>query len=118
MEGEAAVSEGGLYFGRDQIGSVRRNFKTATEAPAVDYDPYGVKLQGSTTGNDFGFAAMFAGDPAGNYLTWFRSYDPNLGVWLSRDIIGEQLEDLSLYSFPRQEPSEFRRSPWALPGST
>ncbi len=44
-EGEAVASGGGLYYGRDQIGSVRRIFRASTEAPAIDYDPYGVKLQ-------------------------------------------------------------------------
>jgi YD repeat-containing protein len=88
-EGEAVASEAGLYYGRDQIGSVRRIFKTSTEAPAVDYDPYGVKLQSSPLETDFGFARMFAGDPAGNGLTWFRPYAYVNGNWLSRDPLGE-----------------------------
>jgi hypothetical protein len=37
-----------LYYGIDQIGSVRRVFASPMSAPAYGYDPYGVPLQVST----------------------------------------------------------------------
>ncbi|UIY31513.1 peptidase C39 (plasmid) [Neorhizobium galegae] len=78
-----------MFYGIDQIGSVRRVYKSATEAPAIDYDPYGARLQSNASGVDFGFAKMFANDPGQNYLTLYRAYDPKNGRWLSRDPVGE-----------------------------
>lgn len=119
-EGEAAASEGDLYYGRDQIGSVRRIFKTATEAPVVDYDPYGVKLQTPTAMDvDFGFAKMFNADPAGNYLTWYRGFQPELGRWLSRDRLGETADAAgNLYSYAFLNPLLYTDSLGLFPRPT
>jgi RHS repeat-associated protein len=78
-----------LYYGADQIGSVRRVFASTGSAPAYAYDPYGVALQGTAPLTDFGFAGMFWHADSGLYLTQYRAYDPTLGRWLSRDPMGE-----------------------------
>jgi len=92
-EGERIVAGNGkaLYYGVDQLGSVRRVFKSATEATEVEYDPYGSALQSLPFDADVGFAGMFSNDPAANYLTWFRPYDPALGRWLNRDPLDASL---------------------------
>ncbi|WP_210251425.1 RHS repeat-associated core domain-containing protein [Neorhizobium sp. P12A] len=77
------------YYGRDQIGSVRRVFASAASAPAYDYDAYGTALQASPPVASFGYAGMFYEPDSGLYLTQFRAYDPVAGRWLSRDPAGE-----------------------------
>jgi RHS repeat-associated protein len=77
------------YYGPDQIGSPRRVFASPTTAPAYDYDPYGVPLQGTAPLTDFGYAGMFYNADSGLYLTLYRAYDPVAGRWLSRDPMGE-----------------------------
>jgi RHS repeat-associated protein len=77
------------YYGRDQIGSVRRVFASATTAPAYSYDPYGNALQATAPLTDFNYAGMFYNADSGLYLTQYRAYDPIGGHWLSRDPNGE-----------------------------
>jgi YD repeat-containing protein len=60
------VSEQKLYYGIDQIGSVRRVFAGTTSAPAYAYDPYGNALQTSTPATDAGFAGMFYNADSGH----------------------------------------------------
>src|SRR5437016_5648520 len=43
------------YYGPDQIGSVRRVFASASNAPAYSYDPYGNALQATAALADFGY---------------------------------------------------------------
>jgi RHS repeat-associated protein len=88
-EGEAVAGSPNqsLFYGIDQLGSVRRAFVSAIAAPAIDYDPFGSVL--STPSTDFGFAGMFSNDPAESYLTLHRVYSPATGRWLSRDPLGE-----------------------------
>lgn len=78
------------YYGPDQIGSVRRVFASASNAPAYSYDPYGNALQSTAPLTDFGFAGMFYNADSGLYLTRYRGYDPVAGRWLSRDPLGER----------------------------
>jgi RHS repeat-associated protein len=78
-----------LYYGIDQIGSVRRVFTSTTSAAAYGYDPYGVPLQATAPATDFVYAGMFFNADSGLYLTNYRAFDPVAGRWLSRDPIGE-----------------------------
>jgi len=78
-----------LYYGVDQIGSVRRVFANASTAPAFSYDPYGNALQSTLPVADFGYAGMFYNADSGLYLTQYRAYDPASGRWSSRDPAGE-----------------------------
>jgi RHS repeat-associated protein len=78
-----------LYYGIDQIGSVRRVFASTSSAPAYGYDPYGVPLQATAPTTDFVYAGMFYNADSGLYLTKYRAFDPIGGRWLSRDPLGE-----------------------------
>ncbi len=78
-----------LYYGIDQIGSVRRVFASTTSAPAYGYDPYGLPSQATASLTDFVYAGMLHNIDSGLYLTNYRAYDPMAGRWLSRDPLGE-----------------------------
>lgn len=89
-----------LYYGVDQIGSVRRVFASTTNAPAYDYDAYGTPLQTDPSLAQRGFAGMLVETQGGTNATLFRIYDPNLMRWLSRDPAGESTDpDLNLYAY-------------------
>lgn len=47
-----------LFYGVDQIGSVRRVFASPTNAPAYGYNPYGLPLQPTAPLTDFGYAGL------------------------------------------------------------
>ena len=58
-----------LYYGIDQIGSVRRVFASVSSAPAYGYDPYGAPLQATAPTTDFVYAGMFYNADSGLDLT-------------------------------------------------
>lgn len=93
-----------LFYGVDQIGSIRRIFESTTSAPAYDYDAYGVALQGAPALTDFGYAGMVSRLVSGLSLTWYRAYDPRSGRWNSRDPIGEASPIGNLYEYVRSDP--------------
>ncbi|NTI46602.1 RHS repeat-associated core domain-containing protein, partial [Rhizobium rhizogenes] len=94
-----------LYYGIDQIGSVRRAFESASNAPAYDYDPWGNVLQATTSLADFGYAGMFTHPKSELGFTWLRAYSPKLGRWLSRDPLGEDANQTSnLYAYVDNSP--------------
>ncbi len=95
-EGEYKVGAANplLFYGIDQIRSIRRVFGSTTNAPANDYDPWGVPLQVAPMVTDFGFAQMFAKANLG--LTWYRGYDPATSRWLSRDPLEGATPQLSI----------------------
>jgi RHS repeat-associated protein len=97
-EGEYIPSTGTrLYYGRDQLGSVRDVSAVSpqgTTVQAYDYDPFGNALQAPPAGPtpNFGYAGMYYDAGTGLYLTQYRAYDPATARWLSRDPVGEQAE--------------------------
>lgn len=94
-----------LFYGVDQIGSVRRVFESSTSAPAYDHDPYGVALQGTLALTDFGYAGMFSHSASAIMLTWFRGYSADTGRWLSRDPLEERGDSAeNLYSYVLLDP--------------
>jgi RHS repeat-associated protein len=94
-----------LYYGIDQIGSVRRVFASTSSAPAYGYDPYGAPLQGTPPTTDFVYAGMFFNADSGLYLTKYRAYDSVTGRWLSRDPIGEAADiSMNLYGYVGGNP--------------
>jgi RHS repeat-associated protein len=96
------------YYGTDQIGSVRRAFAGAGNAPAYSYDPYGNALQATAPVTDFGYAGMFYNADSGLYLTQYRAYDPLAGRWLSRDPIGEASDPAgNLYAYVQGNPVSY-----------
>ncbi len=106
-----------FYYGIDQIGSIRRVFKNASDAPAYSYDPYGVPLQAAAPLTEFGYAKMFSSPDNGLDLTLFRAYNPIVGQWLSRDPIGELINPAgNLYAYVGGNPVSFI-DPLGLAGS-
>lgn len=94
-----------LFYGIDQLGSVRRVFANSANAPANDYDPFGVPLQTTASLTDFGFAKLFSEQNSGLSLTRYRAYDSAMGRWLSRDPLGEDPSQSGcLYIYANNSP--------------
>ena len=56
-----------------------------------DSTPFGYQMAYTTTcSQEFEFAGMQLDSETGNYDTWFRYYEPNLGRWMSPDPIGSE----------------------------
>jgi RHS repeat-associated protein len=97
-----------FYYGKDQIGSVRRAFASTSSAPACSYDPYGIPLQATAPVTDLVYAGMFFNADSGLYLTKNRVFDPVAGRWLSRDRLGEKTDPTgNLYSYVSGNPIIF-----------
>jgi RHS repeat-associated protein len=95
-----------LYYGIDQIGSVRRVFVSSSSAPAYDYDEYGVPLQATAPLTDAGYAGMVLNQDSGLNLTLHRAYDPVGAHWLSRDPLGEiSSGGANLYAYVEGNPA-------------
>ena len=95
-----------LFYGPDQLSSVRRVFASTTSAPAYSFGPYGEALQGTAPLTDFGFAGMLYNPDSGLYLTNFRAYDPVVGRWLSRDPLEESGDPFAnLYAYVGGNPA-------------
>jgi RHS repeat-associated protein len=108
-EGEAIpASSARLYYGPDQLGSVRDVHATSPVFSMVqeyDYDPYGNPTQTPVTGplTDFRYAGMFYHADSGLYLTQYRAYDPRIARWLSRDPLAERAGP-NLYAYVSYNP--------------
>jgi RHS repeat-associated protein len=94
-----------LFYGIDQLGSVRRVFASTGSTPAYDYDPYGNPLQGTAPLTDLGYAGMWTNGDSGLNLTHYRAYNPTAGRWLSRDPLGEGSDEgANLYAYVGGDP--------------
>lgn len=106
-EGEVVPAAGTLlYYGKDQLNSVRDVLVAQNDSrvASYDYDPYG--NQTASTGRlstDFRYAGMFYQPQSGLYLTNYRAYDPQTARWLSRDPIGVG-GGLNLYAYAGESP--------------
>lgn len=99
------VGGNNYFYARDHLGSVREMTDTQGEIRArYDYDPFGrrIKLSGDLEA-DFGFTGQYFHGPTGLGLALYRSYDPNLGRWVSRDPIAEG-GGLNLYAYVSNNP--------------
>jgi RHS repeat-associated protein len=97
-----------LYYGIDQIGSVRRVFASTSSAPAYGYDPYGLALQATAPLTDFVYGGIFYNADSKLYLTLYRVYDPVVGRWLSRDPLGEMTDPAAnLYPYVSSNPVSY-----------
>lgn len=68
------------------------------------FDPYGQPTNlVSTTSADFGYAGMYNHGRSTLSLTLFRTYNPALGRWISRDPLGESI-GTNLYYYGLNEP--------------
>ena len=107
-EGEVIPAAGTLlYYGKDQLGSVRDVLVAQDDSrvASFDYDPYG--NQTASTGRlstDFRYGGMFYQAQSGLYLTNFRAYDPGTARWLSRDPIREN-GGINLYGYSGENPA-------------
>ncbi len=108
MKIEAGPNAGSYYYARDHLGSIRNVTDSAATVRARHaYDPFGRQtLRAGDIEADFGFAGMFWSGEAELALTWFRSYSPSLGRWLSRDPLdqAEMDEGPNLYAYVRNNP--------------
>jgi len=80
-----------LYYTKDHLGSIRElTDSSQTVRARYDYDPYGrmTKISGDRD-SAFTYTGHFWHAQSGLNLAIFRAYDPNLGRWISRDLIGE-----------------------------
>jgi RHS repeat-associated protein len=96
-----------LYYGVDQIGSVRRVFATAGSAPAYDYDAYGLPLYTGSPLTLRGYAGLLTDPVGGTSGARYRTYDPLLMRWLSRDPLGEGTgagQGTNLYGYVLGDP--------------
>ena len=76
------------YYTFDHLGSTREVVEDdgVTVAARYDYDPFGrVEKLGGSYDVDFLYTGHLHHLPSGLYLTHYRAYDPDTGVWLSRD---------------------------------
>jgi RHS repeat-associated protein len=110
VEGEEAPAAGtSLYYGLDQIGSVRDvlSAQTGGLVASADYDPYGnlIKSSGSAT-NDFRYGQLFFDAESGLYRANFRQYDSRLGRFISRNPTGESLGP-NLYAYTAGNPVSY-----------
>jgi RHS repeat-associated protein len=106
-EGEAIPLSGTLlYYGQDQLGSVRDVVATqnGSRVASFDYDPYGNSSQSNgRVATDFRYAGMFYDQQDGLYLTQYRAYDPRVAKWLGRDPIQEN-GGINLYGYSTENP--------------
>jgi RHS repeat-associated protein len=99
---------GNFYYTRDQLSSIREVTDGNGNIQArYSYDPYG--RQTLLTGElnaDFGFAGMYWCNEVGLNLAMYRTYDPTLGRWLSRDPLnsGELRQGPNLYAYAGNDP--------------
>jgi RHS repeat-associated protein len=87
------------YYTRDHLGSIRElTDSTGAVRARYGYDLWGkrTKISGDIDA-DFGFTGYWELEN-GLKLTWYRTYSPGLGKWLSRDPI-EEKGGLNLYAY-------------------
>ncbi len=115
-EGEEAPAAGTLlFYGRDQLGTVRDVMSAATGSllASSDFDPFGniINATGQTT-TDFRYAGLVYDAQSNLHLATRRHYDGRLGRFLSRDPLGEP-GGINLYRYAAANPI-FGRDPSGL----
>ncbi len=106
----SGVEEGAekLFFLKDHLGSIREVLNASGNLISrFDYDNWGRKTQ--TLGSyspDFGYSGLFYHKVTGLNLTFYRGKDPDLGVWISRDPLGE-VDGPNLYRYCRNNPIKY-----------
>jgi RHS repeat-associated protein len=107
-QGESLTGSSGTtnyYYTFDHLGSVREALgSTGAIAARYDYDPYGLEtVYQQNVVNTVGYAGLFSHPPTGLLLSSTRTYNPNLGRWLSRDPLGEN-SGFNLYDYVANNP--------------
>jgi RHS repeat-associated protein len=96
-----------FYFAKDQLGSIRAviNADTGVVAQAIHYDEFGRVLSDTSPGfQPFGFAGGLYDPDTKLTLFGARSYDAEVGRWLSKDPIGFNGGDTNLYGYVLNDP--------------
>src|SRR5262249_36028386 len=101
----AEVAAGNYFFARDHLGSIREMSDASGAIRAeYTYDPYGQRTTVSEeVVSDFGFGGYYLHAGTGLHLALYRSYDAQLGRWLSRDPIPAA----NAYAFVRNDPVNY-----------
>lgn len=99
---------GDYYYFKDHLGSISEMVDSSENVRAqYAYDPYGKQSENLIMTDpleaQFGYTGHFNHDASGLVLTWYRAYDPELGIWLSRDPIAEN-GGLNLYGYVANNP--------------
>ena len=111
-EGEEAPAAGTvLYYGRDQLGTVRDVLSAQTGAlvGSNDYDPYGNAIASSgQAATDITYAGLVTDPTSGLYFATNRQFDPRPGRWSSRSPSGEA-GGVNLYAYVAGNPLRLDR---------
>jgi RHS repeat-associated protein len=96
------------FYTRDHLGSIREMFTGGgTVVARYDYDPYGRSTTVlGTTPTDFNFTGLYRHSKSNLDLAVFRSFDPDLGRWLSRDPLknAELIEGPNVFTYVKNNP--------------
>ena len=103
----SASSAVNYFYTKDHLGSIREVVASdeLTAKSAYDYSPWGevTKVGGSGVESDFLYTGHYHHSPSDLHLTLYRAYDPELGMWLSRDPIAEN-GGINLYAYVGNNP--------------
>ncbi|MBK6423667.1 MAG: RHS repeat-associated core domain-containing protein [Gemmatimonadetes bacterium] len=91
----------------DHLGSVRAVVDTATGAVAqwTSYDAWGNVLADSGAGfQPFGFAGGLTDGATGLVRFGARDYEPQVGRWTAKDLVGFYGNELALYTYASSDP--------------
>jgi len=98
------------YLTKDHLGSIREVVASdGTTIEAVyDYSPWGevTKIGASGVESDFLYTGHFYHVESDLHLTLYRAYNPELGMWLSRDPIAEN-GGINLYAYVGNDPINY-----------
>ena len=107
------------FYTKDHLGSIREVVASdgVTVESVYDYSPWGevTKIAGAGVKSDFLYTGHFFHQPSDLHLALYRAYDPELGMWLSRDplesVTGELAELLpegpNLYAYVGNDPTNW-----------
>jgi RHS repeat-associated protein len=104
-EGEQ-IAGANYYYTHDNLSSIREMTNSSGTLEArYSYDNYGNRTKVSgTLDASLGFTGFYYHAPSNLQLAYFRVYDAATGRWLSRDPLGEVIND-NLYTYVGNDPT-------------
>jgi RHS repeat-associated protein len=98
------------FVTRDHLGSVREVIASngQTVEAVYDYSPWGevTKTGGTGAESDFLYTGHLYHEPSDLHMTLYRAYNPELGMWLSRDPIAEN-GGINFYAYVGNNPANW-----------
>ena len=98
------------YYTKDHLGSIREVVASngTTVESIYDYSPWGevTKTGGTGVESDFLYTGHYFHEASDLHLTLYRAYNPELGMWLSRDPIAEN-GGINLYAYVLNDPINY-----------